>query len=91
MEETDRKKKYHNSDNADVAEAHDTQKQICKVHSMRTVKKLKQNISERSVSMKVYVLCFQSAIKFKFLKKKNQTRMKRRIAKGKTDREFKHL
>lgn len=82
MEETDRKKKYHNSDNADVAEAHDTQKQICKVHSMRTVKKLKQNISERSVSMKVYVLCFQSAIKFKFLKKKKPNQNEKKNRKG---------
>lgn len=55
MEETDRKKKYHNSDNADVAEACDTHKQICKVHSMTTVKKLKQNISERSMSMEARV------------------------------------
>lgn len=45
------KEKYHNSDNADVAEARDTHKQICKVHSKTTVKKRKQTISERSMNM----------------------------------------
>jgi len=51
VEETDRKKKYHNSDNADVAEARDTYKQICRIHSTMTVRKPKQNISERSMGM----------------------------------------
>jgi len=42
------RKKYHNSDNADVAEARDTHKQICKVHSTTTVKKLKKTFQKEA-------------------------------------------